>query len=289
MPEDLAALLTRLGIGPDEIAEAAAAGPLDLELLVADRVALPDRRYLTPPEVWERAEVDEQTARRLWRAMGFPDPPDDEPVFCDADVAALRTAAALFERAGIERGVALQQARTMGQAMARIAGAQQDVIEERTASDDVEESLVGAAELAERALPAVDKLIVYLYRRHLAAATRRNVLLRSQAAGAGIRLCVGFADLVGFTALSQELSDEELAAVVDEFGSAAADAVVAHGGHVVKMIGDEVMFSTDRPEEAVALALDLVASYPGEENGLTIRAGIAAGEVLSRDGDLYGP
>ena len=55
-------------------------------------------------------------------------------------------------------------------------------------------------------------------------------------------MAVGFADMVGFTMLSQHLGDEELAAVVARFEALAHDTVVALGGRVVKMIGDEVMF-----------------------------------------------
>ncbi len=55
-------------------------------------------------------------------------------------------------------------------------------------------------------------------------------------------MAVGFADMVGFTMLSQHLGDEELAAVVARFEELAHDTVVALGGRVVKMIGDEVMF-----------------------------------------------
>ena len=53
-------------------------------------------------------------------------------------------------------------------------------------------------------------------------------------------MAVGFADMVGFTMLSQHLGDEELAAVVSRFEELAHDTVVALGGRVVKMIGDEV-------------------------------------------------
>ena len=43
------------------------------------------------------------------------------------------------------------------------------------------------------------------------------------------------------------MSDEELAEVVDQFERLAYDVVVAGGGRVVKMIGDEVMFLVDDP------------------------------------------
>ena len=50
-----------------------------------------------------------------------------------------------------------------------------------------------------------------------------------------------FADLVGFTTLSEQLEDDELAALVSRFQSVAFDLVAAGGGRVVKTLGDEVM------------------------------------------------
>ena len=70
------------------------------------------------------------------------------------------------------------------------------------------------------------------------------MLLGGRGADNGISpvVAVGFADMVGFTMLSQHLGDEELAAVVSRFEELAHDTVVALGGRVVKMIGDEAMF-----------------------------------------------
>ena len=53
---------------------------------------------------------------------------------------------------------------------------------------------------------------------------------------------VGFADLSGFTKISQRMDVERLAELVDEFEEAAFDVVSAHGGRTVKLIGDEVIF-----------------------------------------------
>jgi adenylate cyclase len=62
------------------------------------------------------------------------------------------------------------------------------------------------------------RLLEFAWRRHVQAAVRRAMLLRSRHdPGALPDLCVGFADMVGFTMLSQQLSEEELAAVVSRF------------------------------------------------------------------------
>ena len=70
------------------------------------------------------------------------------------------------------------------------------------------------------------------------------------------QLAVGFADLVGSTALAQQLSIKELGAVLAEFDELASDVVVAAGGRVVKLIGDEVMYVAADPAAGCEIALD---------------------------------
>ena len=76
------------------------------------------------------------------------------------------------------------------------------------------------------------RLLEYVWRRHLQAATRRAMLDRVRGSDEGISpiMAVGFADMVGFTMLSQHLGDDELAAVVSRFEELAHDTVVALGG-----------------------------------------------------------
>ena len=92
-------------------------------------------------------------------------------------------------------------------------------------------------------LGELDHLVVYLLNRHLLDAVRRFTG-EGRASADGTAMAVGFADLVGFTRLSQRLEDLELSALVEEFEAVASDIVVAGGGRVVKMIGDEVMFAS---------------------------------------------
>jgi adenylate cyclase len=100
---------------------------------------------------------------------------------------------------------------------------------------------------------------------------------------------VGFADLVGFTVLSQQLEDHALAHLVDRFELMAYDIITSRGGRVVKTIGDEVMFATDAPAAGVDIALSLAEAYHDDESLSDVRVGLACGPVLEREGDLYGP
>jgi adenylate cyclase len=130
--------------------------------------------------------------------------------------------------------------------------------------------------------------LAQVWRRHLEAAARRR-LLRSDAGGGSAGLVVGFADLVGFTALAQQVSDAELTEVVDQFERLAYDVVVAGGGHVVKMIGDEVMFIVDDPVVAAEIALGLADASRDAAELSDVRVGLALGPVVEREGDAYGP
>jgi adenylate cyclase len=131
------------------------------------------------------------------------------------------------------------------------------------------------------------RLLEYVWRRHLQASLRRHAL---QAAEGGTQgMAVGFADLVGFTAMSQQLSEQALAEVVSRFEELAYDTIAAGGGRVVKMIGDEVMFVTPDVPSAARIALDLSDAYAGDENLSDVRVGLASGRVLAREGDFYGP
>ncbi|MCA1300362.1 adenylate/guanylate cyclase domain-containing protein [Stappia indica] len=59
--------------------------------------------------------------------------------------------------------------------------------------------------------------------------------------GETISAVVGFTDLRGFTRLSNELPGKKLIGLLNAYFSAVTEAVEAHGGEVLKFIGDEVM------------------------------------------------
>jgi adenylate cyclase len=135
------------------------------------------------------------------------------------------------------------------------------------------------------------RLLEYAWRRHLQAAFRRAMLSfsRGELSGGTVETTVGFADLVGFTLLSQELSDEALAEVVSRFEALAFDIVSSLGGQVVKVIGDEVMFVVRDAAEGARIALRLADAYADDELLSDVRVGLASGSVLAMEGDYYGP
>jgi adenylate cyclase len=57
----------------------------------------------------------------------------------------------------------------------------------------------------------------------------------------------------------------------------------------VKLIGDEILYTTSDPRPGCAIALELAAAFSEHPRVPTVRAGVAAGDVMLRDGDVFGP
>ncbi len=284
-------LLQDLGC-PDEDIDRAVEDDV-LDLLVVDRVLVPAGHRLTQSEVAERTDIPLEVAKRFWRALGFLDVADGDAAFTDMDIQAVQIFQSLVALDIVELDSAVQMARVIGSSMARIAEAETSpgTTPFMTGSGD---SVLDADEFARRAeasIPAMARLLEYVWRRHLQAATRRAMLLRSRGSDEGLRpvMAVGFADMVGFTMLSQHLGDEELAAVVARFEELAHDTVVALGGRVVKMIGDEVMFVVQSASGAAQIGLSLAEAYASDDLLSDVRVALAIGPVLVKDGDFYGP
>jgi adenylate cyclase len=144
--------------------------------------------------------------------------------------------------------------------------------------------------LAERIdFDAIAELVGHVFRLQLRAALWRRLAGADPETPGTVSGAIGFVDLVGFTALSQELDEDEVAALVGRFGALAHDTVVGAGGRIVKTIGDEVMFVTDVPATAAWIAIRLTERSTGDELLPETRAGIASGALVSRDGDYFGP
>ena len=284
-------LLLGLGCTDEEIDRAVEDDVLDL--LVVDRMLVPTETRLTQAEVAERTDIPLDVAKRFWRALGFLDVDDDEPAFTDMDIEAVQIFQSMVAMGLVDLDSAVQMARVIGSSMARIAEAE-SAPGSTPILMETGDSVIDADEFAKQAgasIPSMAQLLEYVWRRHLQAATRRAMLHRSRGPEEGIRpvMAVGFADMVGFTMLSQHLGDEELAAVVARFEELAHDTVVALGGRVVKMIGDEVMFVVPSAGGAAQIGLSLAEAYAGDDLLSDVRVALAIGPVLVKDGDFYGP
>jgi adenylate cyclase len=135
----------------------------------------------------------------------------------------------------------------------------------------------------------LEPLLIYSWRRHLSAAISRMVSdSEPTEENPGVMRCVGFADLVSFTRLVRRLSERELARVVQRFEALASDVVNAHGGRVIKTVGDEVFFVAMGAAPAAGIALDLVQAMAEDDVLPDLRVGMASGQVVSRLGDVFG-
>ena len=284
-------LLRDLGCTDEEIDLAVEDDVIDL--LVVDRMLVPSGHRMTQAEVAERTDIPVEVAKRFWRALGFIDVADTEAVFTDVDIEAVHIFQSMVAMGLVDLDSAVQMARVIGSSMARIAEA-----EASPGSTPIlmgtGDSIVDADRFALQAgdsIPAMGRLLEYVWRRHLQAATRRAMLHRTRGPEEGLRpvMAVGFADMVGFTMLSQHLGDVELAAVVARFEELAHDTVVALGGRVVKMIGDEVMFVVPTATGAAQIGLSLAEAYADDDLLSDVRVALATGPVLVKDGDFYGP
>jgi len=256
-------------------------------LLAVAAAALPGGVRYTGDELAAKVGMDRELSKRLWRAMGFPDVDDDDRVFTDADAEALATVHAMLAMGFTTVEATIQLTRVIGSSLARIAEAMLGSREDRSVRAlPLESDLFALATPA--TLETQSRMIDYVWRRHLQAASQRR-LMASGTDRPTVQLAVGFADLVGFTALSQQVSEAELAKVVDRFEALAFDEVARHGGRVAKMIGDEVMFVVDDLEAAIETALSLAAAYADDEVLSDVRVGLSWGDVLAREGDYYGP
>ena len=76
--------------------------------------------------------------------------------------------------------------------------------------------------------------------------------------------------------------------MLDRFEATTGDVIAAAGANVAKRIGDAVMFVTNAPGVACALALELIEACAAARLP-KLRVGVAFGDVIVRQGDFYGP
>jgi adenylate cyclase len=247
-----------------------------------------DRRY-TPFQAARAAGVPMDLAARFWRAMGFADI-GQARALTEADVIALRRLAGLVEAGLLSEAMAVQVARSTGQTTARLAEWQIDSF--LVGLTDPSELGMSRAEMAyplvELLLPELEEFLNYVWRRQLAAVTGRVVQAADDEETVNRRLSVGFADLVGFTRLSKRLEEEELGELVEAFETTSADLVAAHGGRLIKTLGDEVLFVADDAGTAADIGLRLIETMSNDETMPALRVGMAFGAVTTRMGDVFG-
>ncbi|MEA2476266.1 MAG: adenylate cyclase [Actinomycetota bacterium] len=245
---------------------------------------------LTSVETARRAGVDLDTARRIWRALGFPALGDDVKAFGADDVTALSLTKEVLET-GWPLEEILSIARVYGQSISRLADAESrgftnvfiaPAVEEGSAPEEV------GAEIApkiEQLLDLSASLLDYVHRKHLSVALQSMMLSPGRATE---ELAAGFVDLVGFSQLSEELRGGDLGEVLSSFDDIAITACAEAGVRLVKLVGDAAMFVSPDAGAALEAALQILESVEASELLPTARAGVDYGEVVPTDGDYFG-
>jgi class 3 adenylate cyclase len=225
-----------------------------------------------------------------WAVMGLRISDPQALALSQADVDALETWVAIKALVGDDAALAFL--RVLGNAMARLAEAGGTMT--RIAQPNLLVTHSGDELTTAKAYRAVTEithrfgvLIDAVFRRHIVSARTHFEGVITDAS-ASVTCGIGFADLTGFTALTQILTPTELLHLLVEFGGTVSDLVHADGGRVVKFIGDEVMWVTATPELLVKVAMDLVEHPRAREAGLQVRAGLGYGSVLAIGGDYFG-
>jgi adenylate cyclase len=109
-----------------------------------------------------------------------------------------------------------------------------------------------------------------------------------QGRGHGDRdVAILFTDLVDFSDWVLEAGDDRAVKLVRDVGTAVEGAVRAHGGRVVKRLGDGVMAVFEDPAAAVQAGCE-AAGAAGELHAPGLRAGVHLGRPRKLGGDYFG-
>lgn len=147
-----------------------------------------------------------------------------------------------------------------------------------------------------RLTPVMSSLLVWLQARHSEHDVFERIVsyyesVLARAGRVGPRLveqpAIAFVDLSGYTELTATAGDERAAQFATTLQALAEAAARAHRGRIVKLLGDGVMLRYASAVDAVESVRDLMFAIV--EAGLPqAHAGLAAGPVVVRDGDVYG-
>jgi class 3 adenylate cyclase len=273
-----------VGAGLDEIRQASEEGWLHV---VPTRVAiLGGPPTLSVEEAAARAGLEPEFATRLWHTLRLSRRGSLECV--EEDVAIFELYAGVLSMFGEEE--TLQTAGVQAAALAMMADAEvaqvRALLEAPQRGDGADNVAVGEmwVEFVRDFLGVVERGVARLHRHQILATGRRYTLWGAPTEESTADVVVGFADLVGFTALGQTLGPHQVDALLRNFEARAAGTATSAGTRLVKLIGDEAMFVAGTAGDALAIARALVHDPDLPE----LRVGIAAGQVVTRGGDVFG-
>jgi adenylate cyclase len=242
------------------------------------------------------AEVGLATAliERIFQTMGFSAGSLEH--LSEDDLQFLRYGAAVLG-AGFPLIAFLQLTRVYGQAIAQIADAEvrlfhlyvhEPLMRDGVPGLEMAEEMEG---LAREILPLASPIMSYVHQRYLSHFLEQDVIGHMEsdpAVGAvdlgRLRVAIAFADLAGYTRLTEEEGDEEAVNAVERFIES-VEATLPDDARIIKTIGDEVMVVGSDPGALTDWAVGFQTLY---DHRPLPRIGVHVGECVYRDGDYYG-
>jgi adenylate cyclase len=257
-----------------------------LMFLPVERSLREEPRY-SAREVAERSGVDLDVLTQQWQALGLVVSDPDNIAYGERDLEAAQRIK-LFLDAGVSREGVIDMARVLGQSLSRVADASRFLIGQSfLGPESTEYDVAQQAQMARPLADLMESTLAYVYGLQLVDQLRHEVADRADIAAGQREVTICFADIVGWTELSEEAEEERIGSVADRLNTMATD-LLRPPARVVKMIGDAAMFVSPEPEPLLGLALDLVDAAEDDEEFPQLRAGLASGLAVGRWGDWYG-
>ena len=228
------------------------------------------------------------------RAMGLPIPEPGEAAFTENDLEAARRSLVATE-AGISEEDLLELLRVLGRGLAQAAETMRELPLKLVLRAGISELELAQhyGETVAQLYPMVDPLMSDILALHLRHATETEIVGAAERDGGRLpgsrRVAIGFADLVGFTRLGEEVPPDELGRLATRLEAIALE-VTSPPVRLVKTIGDAVMLASPEAEPLVEAALGLidVAEARGRRLPRAARRGGASEQALARAGDWFG-
>ncbi|HEV7459501.1 MAG TPA: adenylate cyclase regulatory domain-containing protein [Solirubrobacteraceae bacterium] len=248
----------------------------------------------TLEEVAEETGLEAALIERIWTSLGFSAQSLER--LTEEDLQMLRYVAAVLS-AGFPLVAFLQLVRVYGQAISQVADAEVRLfhlyVHEPLMRDGVPglEMAEEMEELARELLPLASPMMDHVHQRFLQHFVEQDVIGHMEADVdedtlelGRLRVAIAFADLAGYTRLTEEEGEEEALGAVERFVDAVEN-TLPDDARVVKTIGDEVMVVGSDPAALTDWAVGFQKLI--DERPLP-RVGVHYGETLYRDGDYYG-